>query len=209
MGINTEAIIALASGTLTLIVLGTIYTFGALTPYISSYLYYQNDPTTSAALSLLITITFVTVNLGVALSTIFFSNISNRIQCIIAVIGVSGSVFAASFMTNFVGILIFYGCCYGVCIGMGYFPPVKNCYLHLPSRKGLCSGICMCGFGLGSAIFNYIIVYLVNPDDVSVDPITKRYPPSVANNVPFALKILSATYLIVGLLGAIFIMPPK
>ena len=72
-------------------------------------------------------------------------------------------------MKNFVGILIFYGCCYGVSIGIGYFPPIKNCYLHLPSRKGLCSGICLSGFGLGSAIFNYLIVYLINPDNLSIN----------------------------------------
>lgn len=67
----------------------------------------------------------------------------------------------------------------------------------------------MSGFGLGSAIFNYVIVGLVNPDDVSVDSITKKYPEIVANNLPFALKILAGIYLIVGLLGSVFIVPPK
>jgi OFA family oxalate/formate antiporter-like MFS transporter len=168
--------LALSSGTLTLIVFGSLYTFGALTPYISSYLYYQNDETTSSALSILFTLTFVTVNVGIVLSTLFLSKLSNRIQCIIAVICMSGSVFGASFMTTFFGFCVFYGLFYGISIGIGYFPPVKNCYLHLPTRKGLCSGVCMSGFGLGSAIFNYLIVGLINPNDIGVDPVTKKYP---------------------------------
>lgn len=43
MAINIEAVMALAGGVLTLIVLGSIYTFGALTPYIASYLYHKGD----------------------------------------------------------------------------------------------------------------------------------------------------------------------
>lgn len=79
-------------------------------------------------------------------------------------------------MQTFTGFVVFYGVCYGFSIGIGYFPPLKNCYLHLPNRKGLCSGICMSGFGLGSAIFNYIIVWIVNPHDIGLDSITKKYP---------------------------------
>jgi len=79
-------------------------------------------------------------------------------------------------MKTFVGFVIFYGFSYGFSIGIGYFPPLKNCYLHLPHRKGLCAGICMSGFGLGSALFNYLIIGLVNPHDANVDPITHKFP---------------------------------
>jgi MFS family permease len=199
----------LCSGTLALIVFGSIYTFGALTPYISSYLYYQKDETSSAAMSILFTLTLVVISVGVAISSMFLTSISNRILCMAAVLGMSASVFVASFMTTFAGYVFFYGVCYGFSIGIGYFPPLKNCYLHLPKQKGLCAGICMSGFGLGSALFNYVIVALVNPDDVSVDSVTKKYPEAVANNLPAALKILAGIYVTMGLLGSIFITPPK
>jgi hypothetical protein len=54
--------------------------------------------------------------------------------------------------------------------------PLKNCYDHLPNRKGieiinsgLCSGTCLMGFGLGAFFFNYILVAIVNPDNAKRD----------------------------------------
>lgn len=148
---------------------GSIYTFGALIPYISSYLYYAGNPTSSTSLSILFTLTIIMINVGVGISSTFLYKISNRILCACAIIGVGVSVFTVSFMTSLIGFIVFYGVFYGFSIGIGYYPPVKNTYLHLPDRKGLCAGICYSGFGLGSVIFNYIILALVNPHDVDVD----------------------------------------
>lgn len=66
----------------------------------------------------------------------------------------------------------------------------------------------MSGFGLGSAIFNYVILGLVNPHDENMDE-HNRYPEHIANNLPFALKILSVIYIGMGLLGSALIRPPK
>jgi OFA family oxalate/formate antiporter-like MFS transporter len=170
-------VLALASGTIVLIVFGSIYTFGTLIPYISAYLYYNGDPTTSTALSLLFTLMVLTLNIGVAVERAVCKWLSNRVLCIIAVFGLCGSILLASIMTTFAGFLCFYGLLYGFFIGFGYFPPLKNAFLHLPARKGLCSGICMTGFGLGSGIFNFLIIGLVNPNNTALDPTTKMYPP--------------------------------
>ena len=118
--------------------------------------------------------------MGTAIANAFLTHVSNRILCIGAIIGMSLSVLAASFMQTFAGFVIFYGICYGLSIGIGYFPPLKNCYLHLPRRKGLCAGICMSGFGLSSAIFNYIILELINPENIPLNQTTKKYPIEVA-----------------------------
>lgn len=167
---------AVGGGVLTLIVLGSIYTFGALTPYISSYLYYQGDETSNTAMAILFTLTMIMISIGVTISNMALYKTPNRIICIIAVVGLSASVFISSFMKTFAGYVSFYGLIYGFFIGIGYYPPVKNAYLHLPNRKGLCSGICMAGFGFGSAIFNTVIMELVNPHDINVDEKTKKYP---------------------------------
>lgn len=176
MSINREAILSLFAGTITLLVFGSIYTFGTLTPYIYSYLHYKQNDISASSLSVLFTLTFVTINLGIALSSTFFLRTSNRILCLIALIGMSLSVYISSYMDSFIGYVIFYGFTYGISIGFGYYPPLKNCYLHLPKRKGLCSGICMSGFGLGSGIFNYLLIALVNPNDEVLDKVTKLYP---------------------------------
>jgi len=176
MSLTPKSVLILASGFLTMLVFGSIYTFGALTPYISSYLYYHNDPTSSTTLSLLFTLTHIFINFGTFICTTYLTNLPNRLLCIIAILGMSSCVFAVSFVDKFIGFAILYGFAYGSCIGVGYFVPTRNAYLHLPNRKGLCSGVIMSGFGLGSALFNLIILSLINPNNVKVDIQTGQYP---------------------------------
>lgn len=154
MAIQTSPIVAITSGTVVLLVLGSIYTFGALTPYIASYLYYYGDPTSTTALSILFTAALIFTNLGQIASSALSAKLSNRALCFIAIFCISGSIFIVSFLKTFISYVIFYGMIYGFSIGIGYLPPVKNAYLHLPNRKGLVAGICMSGFGLSSVIFN-------------------------------------------------------
>lgn len=116
------------------------------------------------------------VNVG-QITTIFLDKyIGNRGLCALAVTMVAGSVFICSFMNSLSGFAAFYGVLYGLSIGLGYLAPVKNAYLHLPNRKGLCAGICMSGFGIGSMIFNQILVQLINPHDQKADS-DKIFPP--------------------------------
>lgn len=59
------------------------------------------------------------------------------------------------------------------------------------------------GFGLGALIFNFILVYVVNPDNIGKDPVNKIFPKEIGENLPMALRILSAVYFAIGLLGVI------
>ena len=208
MGFKKNEVVALVSGTVVLVVLGSLYTFGSLTPYIYSYLYYQHSEVSLVALSVLFTTAIIMINVGMALSTSFLQRFSNQRVCVFSIVCVSLAVFVSSFMTTFAGFVVFYGVIYGASIGIGYLAPVKNAYSHLPSRKGLCAGVCMSGFGFGSFIFNQIIVQLVNPNDMKADS-NNRFPESIANNVPFTLKVLSAVYLGMGLVASYFVQPPK
>jgi len=61
---------------------------------------------------------------------------SNLITSFISIIGISVSVFIISFVDNFAMFFIFYGMIFGFFIGFGYVAPVKNCYEHIPDKKG-------------------------------------------------------------------------
>jgi hypothetical protein len=63
------------------------------------------------------------------------------------------------------------------------------------------------GFGLGALIFNLILLQLMNPNNESLDA-DKRYSIDVANNLPYALRVMSSIYLALGLLGVFLIRPP-
>ena len=80
------------------------------------------------------------------------------------------SVFLASFMTSLPTYCIFYGIFFGASIGLAYLPPFKHTYSYFPNRKGMCSGVCMMGYGIGSLMFNAIFLNLVNPDNIAADP---------------------------------------
>lgn len=61
-------------------------------------------------------------------------------------------------------------------MGIGYACPMRNMFKYFPNRKGLCSGICLAGFGLGSIFFNTIAVAIINPKDIPIDTSTQRFP---------------------------------
>ncbi len=69
------------------------------------------------------------------------------------------------------------------------------------------SGIISSGFGLGSFVFSWIGVFIINPHNEKYDA-DKRYSAEIADNLPKALKILSIIYLIISLIGAALIFKP-
>ena len=209
MTIKSSQLVALISGTAVLLVLGSLYTFGAIIPYISSYLYYQGHDVSSLQLSIVFTLAIIMINFGMPLGSIMSKYWSSRIICLVSVTCLSIVVFITSFLTSFIPFVIFYGIMNGLSIGFGYISPIKNAYTHFPNRKGFCAGICMSGFGFGSVIFNYVIIELINPDNVKVDHDTHRFPEDIANNLPFTLRILALIYFVVGIIGALFLSPER
>ena len=75
----------------------------------------------------------------------------------LAIIGMTGfcvSILIASFMKTVFTFVIFYGVGFGLFFGIAYMPPFKNTYAYFPNRKGMCSGVCMMGYGLGTFFYN-------------------------------------------------------
>lgn len=62
------------------------------------------------------------------------------------------------------------------------------------------------GFGIGPVIFTLALTYLINPLNESILP-NQKYPESVAANVPNSLKSIAVMYLVLGLIGVIFLKP--
>ena len=60
--------------------------------------------------------------------------------------------------------------------------------------------------GFGSLIFNPLFQYLVNPDGELPDEETHLYSVEIANRLPNALRILSLTYIVVGIIGVLMMI---
>ena len=71
---------------------------------------------------------------------------------------------------------------------------------------GLCSGICMMAFGLGSLLFNFILLHLINPNNEWQDE-KHLFPREVAQNVPMALRYISFVYFGIGTVGCLLMIP--
>lgn len=51
----------------------------------------------------------------------------------------------------------------GLGIGFCYITPIKYGWEYFPENKGFVSGVIMSAFGLGSFIFSFIAMEIVNP----------------------------------------------
>lgn len=91
---------------------------------------------TAAKLSIILTLSIITTNIGIFLSSLKKLRFNYRIMVFISIAGVSGSTYALSYMTNLYSYIFFYGICFGLFLGYGYFIPIRNCYDYLPDKKG-------------------------------------------------------------------------
>jgi len=87
-------------------------------------------------MAILLPISIIVLNVGMPLGNIPQLQFSNRITTLISIIGVCLSVFMISFGDSFWVYLVVYGMLFGIFIGFGYLAPIKNCYEHIPDRKG-------------------------------------------------------------------------
>lgn len=146
-------------------------------------------------------------NAGIFIANVPLFSLSNKAISLVCVCGISASMVLLSLATKFAWYVLVYGVVFGLFIGYGYMAPIKNCYSHLPDRKGLCSGVCLTGFGLGALFFNLILTGLINPNNEKQTD--HLFPVYVGNRLPFALQMISIVYLAVGMLGVLLMTPPS
>jgi MFS transporter, OFA family, oxalate/formate antiporter len=86
-----------------------------------------------------------------------------------ACIGIGGVYFAITFAKNFLTFTLIFSASFGCCNGLAYTIPLKICWDYFPQKKGMVSGIIICGFGIGSFIFSFVSTLLANPNNVSAE----------------------------------------
>ena len=79
-----------------------------------------------------------------------------------SVIAISAPLISAS-DTTFEMFLLTYAVVMSIGVGFCYFPPLVAGWSWLPEQKGHVTGIILGAFGLGSFIFGFISIAIVNP----------------------------------------------
>ena len=181
--------------------LGTIYSWGTLTIFISPYLNEIRELTVYI---------FGMGLLSFAITMVFAGKLQQKYgPRNIAILGgilMGGGVIISAFMTTFIGLLITYGVIFGAGIGFGYVCPIASASKWFPDKKGFINGIAVAGFGAGSFIFNYVIKALANPTGLETDH--TNFVSTISPNIPLMFIILGIIYLVLIVGGAMTLSNP-
>ncbi|MFW9948767.1 MAG: OFA family MFS transporter [Candidatus Thorarchaeota archaeon] len=181
--------------------LGTIYSWGTLTIFVSPYLNEIREVTVYV---------FGVGLLSFAITMIFAGQLQQKYGpkniAILGGIFIAVGVISSAFMTTFVGLLITYGIIFGAGIGFGYVCPIAAAGKWFPDKKGLINGLAVAGFGAGSFIFNYVIKALANPTGIEVT--NPLFLATISPNIPIMFTVIGIIYTILVLAGAMLLTNP-
>lgn len=197
-----------------MLVIGSLYTFGTLSVYMTSYLSITASPgITTADVAVIFPLNLIMINAGIIVGyplKIFRCELARKVDIrVITVVGFtlySACLLGMSFISTFAGYVGVYALG-SFMLGLPYMLPMNNAIKYLPTHKGLCSGICIMGLGSGALVFNQIILAVMNPHNIKPSPSTHLFPFAVAYNMPTTWRVLAGVYFGVGLLGTAIMIP--
>ncbi|MFX1453905.1 MAG: OFA family MFS transporter [Promethearchaeota archaeon] len=181
--------------------LGTIYSWGTLTVFISPYLNEIKEVTVYV---------FGVGLLSFAVTMIFAGSLQQkygpRNVAILGGILIGIGLISSAFMTTFIGLFITYGIIFGMGIGFGYVCPIASAGKWFPDKKGFINGIAVAGFGAGAFIFNFVIKALANPTNLSDE--APNFVTVISPNIPIMFIVLGIIYLVLVIGGAMTLSNP-
>ena len=108
--------------------------------------------------------------------------------------------------------VLLYGICFGVGYGLAWMAPVISVWSYFPNNKGLVGGFIAAAFGLGSAVFNEVATFIINPGNhpPDLEVITGKvvdyyYDFETAQYVPNMLRTLAAIWFTLMFIGTIMV----
>ncbi|XP_046547474.1 oxalate:formate antiporter-like isoform X2 [Haliotis rubra] len=210
--------LVIVGGVLVHLTLGTVYTFGNLNPYLTSYIRKYSSPgNLQYGESVWI---FSMSGMGQGLS-MFLGGVINRyigprLTTLLGSMLMSAGVLLTyvSVQHSFVAVVFTYGLMFGLGVGIAYAVPMACAMKWLPEKKGLVSGCVVAGFGGGAFIFltRFRLAYInhnnLKPQIDETDGGSYFTQPEVLDKVPKMFLILGACYIVMQLIGIIFISEP-
>lgn len=200
---KTKGIISICSSGLLYLVLGSTYIWGNINIYVSSYY----GSISSDLGSVIFPISGLISNLGMLLSFLVVDKLGFRKTIIFSSLLMFGFILACAFCPNFWLFFCCFGIGFGLAVGFPYLTLMYNCYKYFPSRRGLIGGILMGFYGLAALISNYIILMMINPENISPAKDSDgdyHFPQEIADKLPSAMKYLSFYFLGISILSNLF-----
>ena len=201
--------VVVAGGFIVHLTLGSLYTFGNLAPYITSYVRHRSHPTDlrSATGAWIYTLTLggqgLSMILGGLLERKLGPRVSTLMGCLLMTLGVLLSYVAIKI--SFWLLLFTYGLMFGLGVGIAYIGPIASAVRWMPRWKGVTIGIVLSGFGLSALIFDPIQTVYINPHNKSSDNFNDD---DLLDRVPTIFLIMGAIYLVLQVVGSLMIVDP-
>ncbi|XP_028401611.1 uncharacterized protein LOC114524659 [Dendronephthya gigantea] len=215
----SKGILTICGGVLIHLSLGTLYTFGNMSPYITSYLRYEESDTSvdSTMAMWILAVQVIGQGFFMTVGGAMHDKIGARLTCAIGGTILSFGVVMTYFsiQKSFVAVIFTYGLLFGIGIGISYAIPINCAMKWFPSHKGLITGIIVSGFGAGAFIFDQVQTAFINPNNlkanVTVGPNNEKYfnQPELLDNVPKVFILLGCVYATMNILGSFTLKKPQ
>lgn len=161
-----ETWLSIAAGTVVHLMLGNIYLWGNISPYVVSYFHYLGDANASSANAVIvIPLSFTLQSCLNPVGAYLQKRYNPKFIILVGSILCIGAFYMSSYMKTWYSFLFMYAIIFPIGVGLSYWTPIMCGWEHLPSRKGLVSGLVIGGFGFGAFIFGFISTAIANPNN--------------------------------------------
>ena len=206
-------VVAVTAGFLLHLSLGSMYTFGNLTTYMTSYLHVRLGLDVDYGNTNWVgTIQSVTEGPGVLLGSICFRRFGPRPTILVGSVLCTGgmALTCLGVQTSLAVTMLTYGMMGGFGIGLAYTSPMLTGYEWFPRNRGVVSGIVVGGYGLGSIILTSVQTSYLNPDNVSPEDDGFFHDDALLDRVPSLFLLQAGICAVLQVCGVLGIhLPPK
>ncbi|EAS03513.1 MFS transporter (macronuclear) [Tetrahymena thermophila SB210] len=212
LSFETKGWITLFSGFCLHFVLGTFYLWGSISTYTASYLQQNGQNYNAETVGAVFPFTYLSLNLGTPIGVYFASKIGFNPFIFIGSILIGICTIVSSYVIDiFPLFVLFYGVLFGFISGLLYMLPFNSCYLYMPHRKGLVSGVIVGGFGFGSTAFIWLIYSIVNPHNAKATDLingAKYFSKDITDQFPDSLRVLGIVQIFIGIFSSFLHIRP-
>ncbi|KAK4475890.1 hypothetical protein MN116_001136 [Schistosoma mekongi] len=185
-----------------------------MVPYIMGYIQTLVDQNISNQAAIwLSAIALAVQGIAMPIGGIVADKLGFRLVVALSCLATSGGVLLTYFtiQKTYIGVIITYSVLMGSGLGLGYSVVLATAASWFPKRRGLIVGMVVGGFGLGALVFTPIQTALINPNNVQVNNVTRRFSdPDVLDRLPAAFLILGGILLTIQVIGFAALRPkPK
>lgn len=213
---KAQAIPTVASSVAVHFILGSLYTWGNLEPYVASYMREVGGLNIQHRD---LAVTLSGIYGGQAMGMLVAGPIETLIgpggTTFIGILLLSASVLTASYvLASYWAFIAIYGFMYGVGLGIAYTAPISCSMKWLPRSKGLVTGLVTAGLGTSALLLNQFHTWFINP--MNILPVAVSNHPdqlyftdvTLLRRIPRLIAISAAVYLGVGAIACFWLRNP-